>query len=151
MGDIQGKDVAMLSSMGELFAERMKHAMQKAGKKQIDIANATGIDKGAISNYLRGKYVPKTDAMAKIAHALNVSVDWLRGYEEFNTTGHTLEIQATVEEQLLKVKADICEIIVRLHADETFYAATKWLNSLSTEEVNVFLSFAKMLENKQMD
>lgn len=62
-------------------SNRLKVAIELSGKKQIDIANETGIDKGSISHYLNGKYEPKQDAVYKIALCLNVSEMWLWGYD----------------------------------------------------------------------
>lgn len=62
-------------------ASRLKEAMDAAGKRQIDIVRETGIDKGALSNYLKGKYEPKQDVVYKLAVALNVSEMWLWGYD----------------------------------------------------------------------
>ena len=62
-------------------AERMKIALQRANMKQVELSRITGIDKGSISNYLYGKYEPKSDAINKMAKALNVSEMWLWGYD----------------------------------------------------------------------
>ena len=61
--------------------ERLKIALSQAKMKQIDLSNLTGIDKGSISNYLSGRYEPKSDAINKMAVALNVSEMWLWGYD----------------------------------------------------------------------
>lgn len=62
-------------------ANRLKTAMEQAGKRQTDLVKETGIDKGAMSNYLKGKYEPKQDVVYKLALALNVSEMWLWGYD----------------------------------------------------------------------
>lgn len=62
-------------------ANRLKIAMEQAGKRQTDLVRETGIDKGAMSNYLKGKYEPKQDVVYKLAVALNVSEMWLWGYD----------------------------------------------------------------------
>ena len=62
-------------------ANRIKNAMKSAGKRQADIARETGIDKGALSHYLKGRYEPKQDVVYKLAEALNVSEMWLWGYD----------------------------------------------------------------------
>jgi transcriptional regulator with XRE-family HTH domain len=62
-------------------AERLQEAMQAAGKKPVDLVKASGIDRGAISRYLAGKYEPKQTAINKLAVALNVSEMWLWGYD----------------------------------------------------------------------
>ena len=48
-------------------ANRLKIAMNNAGKKQIDIVRETGIDKGSMSHYLKGKYEPKQDVIFILA------------------------------------------------------------------------------------
>ena len=62
-------------------AERLREAMNEAGKKQADLARETGIDKGALSSYLSGKYEPKQKAIGALARALNVTEMWLWGYD----------------------------------------------------------------------
>ena len=62
-------------------AERMKIALKKSNMKQVELSRLTGIDKGSISNYLYGRYEPKSDAINKMATALNVSEMWLWGYD----------------------------------------------------------------------
>lgn len=66
---------------GETFADRLHEAMAKAGMKQADLVRETGLDKGAVSSYLAGKYEPKQKAVAAMAKCLNVSEMWLLGYE----------------------------------------------------------------------
>ena len=61
--------------------ERIKEALKNANMKQVELSNATGLDKGAISCYISGKYEPKSDAINKMAIALNVNEMWLWGYD----------------------------------------------------------------------
>lgn len=49
--------------------------------KQADLAKATGLSKGGISNYVLGRYEPKDDIINKLANALHCSAMWLRGYD----------------------------------------------------------------------
>jgi transcriptional regulator with XRE-family HTH domain len=49
--------------------------------KQTELSLKTGLDKGAVSCYLSGKYEPKSDAINKMAIALNVNEMWLWGYD----------------------------------------------------------------------
>lgn len=62
-------------------AERLKQAMDEAQMKQADLAKATGLSKGGISNYVLGRYEPKSDVINKLAKALNCSEMWLWGYD----------------------------------------------------------------------
>lgn len=62
-------------------SERLKEAMQASHMKQADLARATGLSKGGISNYVTGRYEPKSDIISKLAKALSVSEMWLWGYD----------------------------------------------------------------------
>ena len=51
--------------------------LDQKGLKNADVARATGISNMTLSDWKRGKSVPKSDKMRKIAEYLNVSVDYL--------------------------------------------------------------------------
>ena len=51
--------------------------LDEKGLKNADVARATGISNMTLSDWKRGKSVPKSDKMRKIAEYLNVSVDYL--------------------------------------------------------------------------
>ena len=56
--------------------------LDEKGLKNADVARATGISNMTLSDWKRGKSVPKSDKMQKIAEFLNVSVDYLMTGEE---------------------------------------------------------------------
>ena len=62
-------------------SERLKEAMHIRQLKQADLARVTGLAKGGISNYVTGRYEPKSDVINKLAKALNCSEMWLWGYD----------------------------------------------------------------------
>ena len=106
-------------------ANRLRIAMNDAEKKQIDLVRETGIDKGALSSYLKGKYEPKQDAIYKLAKALNVSEMWLWGYD--------CEKQRPAEQ---KNNDAIADIIIRLRTDREFFEAVSYMYSLDCEKVS---------------
>ena len=59
------------------FSDRLNNVMRDKKIKQIDLVKKTGLPKGTISNYVKGKYVPKHENLMKIAHALDVPVEFL--------------------------------------------------------------------------
>jgi transcriptional regulator with XRE-family HTH domain len=63
------------------IADRIKEGMEIRQLKQIDIVEKTGINKGALSSYLSGKYEPKQNNIYLLAKALNVNEAWLMGYD----------------------------------------------------------------------
>ena len=62
-------------------SDRLKEIMRIREMKQADLARATGLAKGGISNYITGRYEPKSDVISKLAKALNCSEMWLWGYD----------------------------------------------------------------------
>ena len=108
----------------ESTANRIRTAMNKANKKQIDIVRETGIDKGALSSYLKGKYEPKQDVIHKLAKALNVSEMWLWGYN------------CPMERTDMQKKNDaLTDIVVRLRTDDEFASIVEGISQLNPEQL----------------
>ena len=63
------------------FTDRLRLAMDARGMRAVELARLTGLSKARISQYTNGIYIPKADAMHKLAHALEVSDLWLEGYD----------------------------------------------------------------------
>ena len=64
---------------------RIKDLREDADMRQIDLANAVGIDQRTISNYETGKTYPDSFALIKLADYFNVSIDYLVGRTDYNT------------------------------------------------------------------
>ena len=64
------------------FPERLSYALQERNKSQKDIAMILECDKSSITNYIKGKYIPKPDAVKRIADYLNVNMMWLYGFSD---------------------------------------------------------------------
>lgn len=105
------------------IAERLKEALRVRGMKQADLVRATGLDRGAISSYLSGKYEPKQKAIYKMAQALNVSEGWLLG---FDTTMERSE-ESKKNDQLAK-------LVVKLRTDSDFYNTVAALAELNEKQ-----------------
>ena len=63
------------------IADRLREAMNIRGKKQVDLVRETGINRSGISRYLSGEYEPKNKAIYELAKALDISDQWLLGYD----------------------------------------------------------------------
>lgn len=63
------------------FTDRLRQAMDVRGMRAVELARLTGLSKARISQYTNGIYIPKADAMHKLARALDVSDLWLEGYD----------------------------------------------------------------------
>lgn len=62
------------------IGERIKEYRVARGLTQSDLANKADITRIALGNYERGQRIPTIDIFARIAMALNVSIDELMGY-----------------------------------------------------------------------
>ena len=84
-------------------SKRLKEAMALANMKQADLARATGLSKGGISNYVMGRYEPKSDIISKLSKALNCSEMWLMGYDVPKERKQTApsELKLTEGEEML--------------------------------------------------
>ena len=76
------------------FQYRLLKVIAERNVTAADLVRATGIDKGAISNYINGAYIPKQDKAYKLARALGVDPGWLM-------TGDEPSEQRIAEETLL--------------------------------------------------
>ena len=62
--------------------ERLSYALKERNKSQKDIAMILECDKSSITNYIKGKYIPKPDAVKRIADYLNVNMMLLYGFSD---------------------------------------------------------------------
>ena len=104
-------------------ATRLEEALKLTGKKQADLVRLTGLDKGAISHYIRGKYEPKSRAIRKLAIALNVSEMWLWGYD------------VPIERTAFHNKNErMVVIMTRMRTDSEFFNLIETLSQLNPEQ-----------------
>jgi transcriptional regulator with XRE-family HTH domain len=104
-------------------SERLQEAMRATGKKQVDLVRETGLERGAISRYVAGKYEPKQTAINKLAVALNVSEMWLWGYD--------VPMYRTPEQK----KTDaIADAVLRMRKDPEIFEVVSLLAELPPEE-----------------
>lgn len=103
--------------------DRLQQALDRKGWKSVDLVEATGVPKGAISYYLSGKSKPKADRLYIIAQALGVSEAWLLGYE---VPMHRTDDQ--------KKNDQLAKLIVRLRTDEGFYNTVSALAELTESQ-----------------
>ena len=63
------------------FKDRLCEAMSLSGLKPSEIVERTGINKGALSSYISGRYKAKQDNLYLLSKVLNVSEPWLMGLD----------------------------------------------------------------------
>lgn len=118
-------------------ADRLREAMNDTGKKQADLARETGLDKGAISSYLSGKYEPKQKAIGALARVLNVSEMWLWGYD--------VPKIRTAEQ---KKNDTLVDVVSKLRMDPEFFSVVADLADLPAEEYASIKAIISALRNK---
>ena len=110
--------------------DRLKLALSLSGKKQIDLVNETGINRGTISRYLSGKYEPKADTINKLAIALDCSEMWLWGYDVPRKRSPEQKKNDAKERVINRIKSDseFAEMIIELDTlDESQLASINQL------------------------
>jgi len=118
-------------------ATRLKEALSLANMKQADLVRMTGLDKGSISCYVRGKYEPTAVAIRKLAVALNVSEMWLWGYDVYR------------ERTTIQKKNDkLAEVIIKMRKEEDFFALVDMLSKLSPEQYSSIKQLLSAFINK---
>lgn len=118
-------------------AERLKEAMDAAGKRQADLVRDTGLDRSSISNYLAGTYEPKSTAIGKLATALNVSEMWLWG---FDVPRERTETQ--------KKNDQLAQLVVRLRKNPDLFDVCMSLSELPAADFASIKQLVFSLGNK---
>lgn len=105
------------------IASRLREAMDIRGKKQVDLESETGINRSAISRYLSGEYEPKSKPIYMLARALDVSEQWLMGYD------------APMERPKAQKNNDaISDIVLQLRSDEEFLSIVLKISKMDAEK-----------------
>ena len=83
------------------FKTRLKLAMNQKGMNAATLAETTGLSRGAISNYLKGRYKPAQANTYKIAVALDINPAWLMGKmpEHTEPLAHVFPSKLFIEKQ----------------------------------------------------
>ncbi len=80
------------------YKNRIRDLREDRDLRQVDVANATGIDQKTLSNYETGKTNPDSVAVIRLAEFFQVTTDYLLGY-----TGSNLQCK----QDILSVLEDI--------------------------------------------
>lgn len=105
------------------IADRLRDALDAAGKKQVDLVRDLGLDRGSVSSYLSGKYEPKQKAIYKMAQYLDVSEAWLLGFD--------VPKNRTPDQ---KKNDQLAKLIVKMRSDEDFYSTVAALAELNEKQ-----------------
>ncbi len=91
---------------------RIRDLREDRDLRQIDVANATGIDQKTLSNYETGKTNPDSFAIISLAEFFGVTTDYLLGVTQhsFKNNGDILKVIEEIESNLNEIKRKIGEI-----------------------------------------
>lgn len=118
-------------------SDRLKEAMLASNKRQIDLAQTTGLNHSTISRYLAGSVEPRTKAIIKLAAALNVSEWWLWGYD--------VPMRRTAEQ---KKNDALVGVVSKLRNDPDFFEVVTQLAELPAGEYASIKLLISSLRNK---
>lgn len=109
--------------------DRLKYAMELKGILAVDLCKRADIPKSAMSYYLSGRSVPKSDRIYLLAKLLDVSEAWLMGYD--------VAMERSVDQK------DVDETVAlfnRIEKDRDFKQLMLRINRLNPVQLEAFKS-----------
>ena len=108
---------------------RIGEALKIRGIKQVELCEKTGLERGAVSNWVNQRWQPKQKALYLMARALNVSEMWLAGYD------------CPMERPKKQIEVEtIDDIIKLLKSNSDFATATYKMANLNKENFEMVSS-----------
>lgn len=98
--------------MPDSFTKRFNEAKEVRNLRWVDIAMKSGLDKASISQYKNGVHIPEQEALYKLATALNVSIEWLMGYDVPMDNVHSISATETLRHYLNSIGYEITFVYV---------------------------------------
>ena len=85
----------------ELTSRRLREALADNQMKPQELADASGVNKSSISQYINGSHAPSNTSSGKIAAILNVSPLWLMGFDapKHGNPAASISSKLTIEEE----------------------------------------------------
>lgn len=74
----------------ELFKQRLSEELKECKMTQKEIAKILKIDQANISNYIRGKQIPKIDIFADICELLDLNANYILGLADYSGKKSTI-------------------------------------------------------------
>jgi transcriptional regulator with XRE-family HTH domain len=105
----------------EMFRTRLAELIARSGKSRLAFAERAGIDRSTLSQLLSpdNDRLPRVETLATIAHAEQVSIDWLVGLSQEGQLGADILEQSVQIEQNAPSPADAR--LARWHAEAAGY------------------------------
>ena len=113
---------------------RVREALVLRNMKQAELAERSGVDKGAINNYVNNKYQPKQQALLSMAKVLNVNEMWLAGYD--------VPMERNVVD---KNSSEVAILFDKLLRDKKLYNLTVNLTKLNDSQLTIIIKMVNEL------
>ena len=117
--------------------DRLREALSIRNMKAVDLVEASGVPKSAISFYLAGKSKPKADRLYIIAQTLDVSEAWLLGYDV-----------PMARSQEAKKNDQLVTLVTKMRKDPDFFEVVSMLAGLKPAEYESIKHLLSALGNK---
>ena len=117
--------------------DRLREALSIRKMKAVDLVEASGVPKSAISFYLAGKSKPKADRLYTIAQVLDVSEAWLLGYD--------VPMERSQE---AKKNDQLVTLVAKMRKDPEFFEVVSMLAGLKPAEYESIKNILSALGNK---
>ncbi|MBQ2769455.1 MAG: helix-turn-helix transcriptional regulator [Clostridia bacterium] len=65
----------MKNTLDEIISQNLKVEIEQSGKTKTEIANAIGVSKPTVSQYLSGRIQPSLSTLSRLCTFLNCSAD----------------------------------------------------------------------------
>ena len=88
-----------------ITSQRLREALNNSGMRQEDLANASGVSKASISQYINGSHTPSNISSGKIASVLGVNPLWLMGFDVPKEESAAIVPDFLTQEELSLLKA----------------------------------------------
>lgn len=86
----------------EVFSSRLKEILKEKGMLHKELEAAAGLRPNTVKQYASGNRIPDRENLTKIAKALGVSENWLKGESEYRTDRE--QTRAHMKEQFREFK-----------------------------------------------
>lgn len=90
----------------DIRTERLNEAFRNSGLTQSELCAKTGINKGSLSSWLVGRYYPKQVGLEKLSKALNVSINYLMGFDIDSANASDSSTESRLLEMFRELNSD---------------------------------------------
>lgn len=103
-----------------IFSERLFELMKSKKLSQKELAEKAGVTESAMSYYVKGERIPRSDVLTRIAKALGTTMDYLLGNTSEVSPGSELQYLQRNLGKLDKEQLKKAEKLLKIAFDDIF-------------------------------